>query len=193
MGEIYKPLLEHIRKFVSLNNEEESVLLSYVSHKKLKKKELLLEQGQICTGNYFILEGCFFLFMTDESGTEQVVQFGIENWWITDYVSMDSQKPSKFNIRAIEDSAVAVLDKSRQDELFQRIPQLERYFRVILQRAFSATLQRIQFIFSMTGEERYRHFNNLFPAFVQRVPQYILASYLGFTPEFLSKIRAKKI
>ena len=192
MTEIYAPLLQHIRKFVELNTEEETILLTYLTHKKLKKKEFLLEQGQICSGNYFILNGCFFLFMIDESGSEQVVQFGIENWWITDYVSMDSQKPSNFNIRAIEDSTVAVLEKSRQDDLFREIPQLERYFRVILQRAFSATLQRIQFIFTMSGEERYRHFNHLFPAFVQRVPQYILASYLGFTPEFLSKIRAKK-
>ena len=192
MIEIYTPLLEHIRKFVPLSTEEETVLLSYLNHKNVRKKEFLLEQGQVCIGNFFILKGCFSLSMIDESGTEQVVQFGIENWWITDYVSLDSRNPTTFNIRAIEDSMVAVLEKTRQEELFQRIPQLERYFRVILQRAFPATLQRIQFIFSMTGEERYRHFNTLFPAFVQRVPQYILASYLGFTPEFLSKIRAKK-
>jgi CRP/FNR family transcriptional regulator len=189
---MYQPLLDHIRKFVKLSETEEATLLSCVRCQKLKKKELLLKEGQICRANYFILQGCCCLYMVHETGSEQVTQFGIENWWITDYVSLESQKPSRINIRAVEDTLVVVLDKHMEEELFSRVPQLERYFRLILQRAYAATLQRIQFIFSMSGEERYLHFATSFPAFVQRVPQYILASYLGFTPEFLSKVRAKK-
>jgi CRP/FNR family transcriptional regulator len=106
-------------------------------------------------------------------------------------MSLESGKPSHFNIQAIENSEVAILDKKIQEELFAAIPQLERYFRMILQRSYAASQIRIKFIYSLSGEERYHQFNASFPEFVQRVPQYMLASYLGFTPEFLSKIRAK--
>jgi CRP-like cAMP-binding protein len=153
---------------------------------------VILAQGQICTANYFIVKGCFRMYLNTLDGTEQIIQFGIDNWWITDYTSLDSGKPSLFNIQALEKSSVVVVDKRVQEELFEKIPKLERYFRIILQRAYAASLTRIHYIFNLSGEERYHHFHRLFPEFVQRVPQYMLASYLGFTPEFLSKIRAKK-
>lgn len=190
---MYQPLTDHIRRYVSLSDEEEEFFTSFLRHQNLSKKELLLKENQICAGNYFILKGCCCLYMTPETGTEQIIQFGIENWWITDYVSLDSGKPSTFNIRAVENSLVAVFRKEVQDEVFSKIPQLERYFRLILQRAYAASMMRMQFNLTMSAEERYRHFHSLFPQFVNRVPQYMLASYLGFTPEFLSKIRAKKL
>lgn len=189
---MYANFLNHIRKFVSLSREEEEMLLAHVEYKTLGNKKFLLESGQACDGNYFVSAGCVRMYVQTEDGHEQIVQFGIENWWITDYMSLDTQKPSTFSIQALEASIIIVLPKKHQEALFKKIPQLERYFRIILQRAYAATLMRIHYIFSFSGEERYRHFNNLFPEFVQRIPQYILASYLGFTPEFLSKIRAKK-
>jgi CRP/FNR family transcriptional regulator, anaerobic regulatory protein len=192
MEGIYTPLLKHIAKFADLTREEETTLLGYLTFEKIKKKGLLLKEGQVCDARYFILSGCCCLYMVHETGNEQVIQFGIENWWITDYVSLESGKPSRFNIRALEECVVVLLDKRIEEDLFARVPKLERYFRVILQRAYSATIQRIQFIFTMSGEERYLHFSTAFPDFVQRVPQYVLASYLGFKPEFLSKIRARK-
>jgi CRP/FNR family transcriptional regulator, anaerobic regulatory protein len=188
----YSHLLNHIRRFVSLTDREELILCKLLSERTLKKKEILLAQEEICEANYFIVSGCLYTSMAHESGHEQVVQFGIENWWISDYSSLDGQKPSRFTIRALENSQVIVLSRDIETELFTQIPKLERYFRIVVQRAYAATLQRIQFIFTMSGEERYHHFANAFPSFVQRVPQYILASYLGFTPEFLSKIRAKR-
>ena len=132
------------------------------------------------------------MYINTDEGTEQIVQFAIDNWWITDYNSFDFQKPSLFNIQAVENCEIAFIKKETQEELFKKLPQLERYFRIILQRSFAASIMRIQYIFNQSGEERYRHFNSSFPDFVQRVPQYMLASYLGFTPEFLSKIRGKK-
>jgi len=132
------------------------------------------------------------MYSQTDNGTEQIVQFGIDNWWVADYNSYDQQKPSIFNIQALEEGHVAVLERQVQEALLSKVPKLERYFRLVLQRAYAATLMRVHFIYSQSGEERYRHFNSLFPGFVQRIPQYMLASYLGFTPEFLSKIRAKK-
>jgi CRP/FNR family transcriptional regulator len=188
---MFAPLISHIRRFISLSEPEAEILISYLKHSKIKKKEHLLSEGEICTANYFVLKGCIRSYFFNDKEIEQTLLFAIENWWITDYMSLESGKPSHFNIQAIENSEVAILDKKIQEELFAAIPQLERYFRMILQRSYAASQIRIKFIYSLSGEERYRQFNASFPEFVQRVPQYMLASYLGFTPEFLSKIRAK--
>lgn len=189
---MYATLFDHIRKFVPLNGDEEALLSLHLHHKTVTKKSHLLKGGQICTANYFVIKGCFRMYVISEDGNEQIIQFGIDNWWITDYLSFDKQTPSQFYIQAVEPSEIVVLDRQIQDELFRQIPQLERYFRMILQRAYSASLMRIQYMFNLSGEALYHQFSSSFPDFVQRVPQYMLASYLGFTPEFLSKIRAKK-
>ncbi|WP_346316356.1 Crp/Fnr family transcriptional regulator [Chitinophaga sp. YIM B06452] len=185
-------LFDHIRKFVPLSQEEEQVLAGYIEIKDLKKKGFLLKEGQVCLGNYFILGGCCRAYFETERDGEQIYHFAIENWWITDYMSLESRMPSTSNIQVLENTTYAVLYRDVQDELFAAVPQLERYFRIILQKALNAAQLRIKYIFTQTAEERYHHFSGLFPDFVQRVPQYMLASYLGVTPEFISKIRAKK-
>lgn len=191
-GNVLDPLLKHINRYVVLDPAEEERIRQHVQVSDVKNRELILVSGQVCKANYFVMKGCFRMYTNTDSGTEQIVQFGIDNWWITDYTSYDSQKPTSFNIQALESGTIAILERQAQDQLFAEVPKLERYFRLVLQRAYAATLMRVHFIFSQSGEERYRHFNALFPDFVQRIPQYMLASYLGFTPEFLSKIRARK-
>jgi len=185
-------LLVHIRKFVSLSEEEEEILSPYLKEKSLKKKDYLLKEGQICMANHFVAKGCLRMFYITEEGNEQMIQFAIDNWWMTDYMSFDSQKPSQFNIQAVENSEIIFLEKKTLEELFTKLPKLERYFRIIVQKAYAASVMRLRYIFTQSGEERFHHFNKSFPEFVQRVPQYMLASYLGFSAEFLSKIRAKK-
>lgn len=186
-------LFHHIARFArTLKAEDKKLLASVLGERELKKKEYLLKEGRIGTANYFIVKGCCRMYYINDKGVEQIVQFGIDNWWITDYVSYETGKPSQFYIQAVEPSSVIVWDKRKEEELFLHIPALERYFRVILQRMHAAAQQRTKYFSDFTGEERYRHFSSSFPDFVQRVPQYMLASYLGFTPEFLSKIRAGK-
>lgn len=182
----------HIRKFVPLSDEEEQILAEYIEIHDLKKKTFLLKEGQVCQGNYFIVSGCCRAYFETERDGEQVYHFAIENWWITDYISLESHAPSAGNIQAVENTTYAVLYRDVQDKLFEAVPQLEKYFRLILQKALAAAQLRIKYIFTQTAEERYEHFSGSFPEFVQRVPQYMLASYLGFSPEFFSKIRAKK-
>ena len=189
---MYSSLLQHIQRFVSLTEEEKDILSSQLLLKKLNKKENVLEEGQVCAANYFIAKGCLRLYYINDKGTEQIVQFGIENWWITDFISLEKQLPSCFYLQAIESSTVIALEKSLQEDLFEKIPKLERYFRLVTQKAYGAAQLRIKYIFDLSGEERYDQFTRLFPDFVQRIPQYMLASYLGFTPEFLSTLRAKK-
>jgi CRP/FNR family transcriptional regulator len=189
---MYSALVTHIRKFVVFSEEDADRLTNNLRYKKIKKKEFLLKEEQICTANYFILKGCLRMYFIQENGLEQIVQFGIENWWITDYQSLDWQRPSHFYIQAIEPSEIAVLDHSVNLELFDKIPALDRYFRVIVQRAYAASQQRVRFIYSFSGAERYHHFCDSFPWFMQRVPQYMVASYLGLSPEFVSKIKNRR-
>jgi CRP-like cAMP-binding protein len=189
---MYPNLSDHIRRYVSLDDGEAEILLSCLRNREVHKKEHLLKEGQICTSNYFVVKGCLRLYVVNDKGVDQIIQFAIDNWWLSDYISFDRQSPSGFYIQAVENSEVVWIERSAQDELFQKIPQLESYFRVVYQRAYAASLMRIQYMFCKTKEELYHHFNSQFPEFVQRVPQYMLASFLGFTPEFLSKTRAKK-
>lgn len=189
---MYTALLDHIRRYVILTDDEAALICSKLKLTRIKKKDFLLSAGKTCRANYFVSDGLLRLYFLNKKEQEQITQFGLEGWWITDYDSFDSQKPSRFYIQAVEDTGVIAWSKEVQEELIQDIPQLERYFRLILQRAYAATQRRIEYIYCYTDEERYRHFSSLFPDFLQRVPQYMLASYLGFTPQFLSKIRAKK-
>jgi CRP-like cAMP-binding protein len=189
---MYENLVNHIQRFVRLTADEQAILSSYLNFREVARKEHILNEGQICSANHFIIKGCFRMYSITETGLEQIVHFGIENWWITDYMSLDRVQPSQFSIQAVERSSIAILHKSMQDELFARVPTLERYFRLVLQRAYAASVMRVKFIFTESGEERFNNFKQAFPEFIQRIPQYMLASYLGFTPEFLSKIRAKR-
>ncbi|KGO89451.1 Crp/Fnr family transcriptional regulator [Flavobacterium suncheonense] len=186
-------LLKHIQRKTELSALEEEKLLSKIKYRTLKKKEQLLKEGEVCDFFCFIEKGCCRIYLINEKGNEQTLQFGIEDWWIVDYMSYNTEKPSAFYIQAIENSEVLIIPKKELEQLFKEIPKLERYFRIVLQKTFAATQMRIKFLFTMSAEERYLHFKNAQPEFVQRVPQYMLASYLDFSAEFMSKIRAGKI
>jgi len=185
-------LTTHIKKFTFLSEADEIALLSYVKPLQIKKKALLLKEGQVCKANYFVEKGCLRLFFVDEKGAEQTSQFAIENWWITDYASFCNRAPSQFYIQAVEHSSIIAIERTVQEALFAQLPQLERYFRQVLENAYAASQQRIRYMFSLSKENMYKHFSASFPGFVQRVPQYMLASYLGLTPEYVSEIRKKK-
>jgi CRP/FNR family transcriptional regulator len=188
----YQALFVHMRKFVPLTADEERYIATHLQVQRLRKKDIIHRQGDVCTSNYFVADGLMRMFGLTEEGKEQIVQFAIENWWITDYMSLEGKTTSVFTIQAVEDSTVISLEQTSLATLYDEVPPFERYMRRILQRAYSASLMRLMFIFNESGEERYRNFVRQFPDFVQRVPQYMLASYMGVTPEFLSKVRGKK-
>ncbi|MEN7547565.1 Crp/Fnr family transcriptional regulator [Rapidithrix thailandica] len=185
-------LIQHIRKYVNIREAETDILWDYIKPLAAKKKDFLLQEGQVCKSNFFVEKGCLRMFFINEKGTEQITDFAIENWWMADYMSFLHQAPSSFYIQAIEKSTVYCLFHHSQNELFAKLPQLERYFRLVSQRANAASQYRIMHMYNLSREELYHHFSTSFPEFVQRVPQYMLASFLGFTPEYLSEIRKKK-
>ncbi|HEY4198718.1 MAG TPA: Crp/Fnr family transcriptional regulator [Mucilaginibacter sp.] len=185
-------LIAHINKFVQLNEDEAEQVCAHVDVVNLKKKKFVLQPGEICRANYFVSKGCMRLYFINRNGQEQITQFGLENWWITDLSSLETGRPSIYYVQALEDAELVSITKKAYEELLLTVPKMERYFRIILQKTHTATMRRIEYFRDQTDEERYREFAALFPGFVQRIPQYMLASYLGFTPQFLSKIRGKR-
>lgn len=189
MSEIFK---NHLKKFIEINEEEFSGILSFFKIIKVKKKENLLVQGQICKSHYFVLNGCLRKFFINEKGIELTTEFAIENWWMTDNFAYERGLSTDFYIQAVENSEILVIDSEAQEKLLVGFPKMERYFRFVYQRAYAATQVRLKYLYDFSKEEFYDHLRNSYPEFVQRIPQYLIASFLGFTPEYLSEIRNKK-
>lgn len=186
-------LLVHIKKFADVSEDDFATILSFFEPLHLKKKECLLEEGQLCRRNFFVLKGCLRMYFLKETGIEQTTQFAIENWWMSDNLSFMQQKPSSFYIETVESSDVLAISYDAQEKMLAQFPQMERYFRKVYERAFAASQLRIKYINDYSREEMYLYFAKVQPAFLQRVPQYMLASYLGFTPEYLSEIKKKHL
>ncbi|NIJ46589.1 CRP-like cAMP-binding protein [Wenyingzhuangia heitensis] len=182
-------LIEYIRRYISISETEINAFQSYLIPKKIKKKEFLLKQGEFCKSRYFITKGCIRLFYIDNKGNEQIVHFGIDNWWITDYESFINRTPSKLYIQAIENTELLELPQETFEELCKEIPQTEKLFRIIMEKTYIAIQKRIEFMYSLKGDELFKIFVSKNPEFTQRVPQYMIASYLGMSPEFVSKIK----
>ncbi|MBI1768899.1 MAG: Crp/Fnr family transcriptional regulator [Bacteroidetes bacterium] len=186
-------LLNYIAKYITLTPEEERVLLSKVKARKFLKGQFVVQQGDVCKTENFVLSGCLKTFHIDHEGQEHIVMLAIENWWTSDLGSYINQTPADFNVQCLENSEVAQILYEDLERLFVEIPKLERFFRIIIQKAFAAAQKRIVNNFSLPAKERYLKFREQYPQIEQRVPQYMIASYLGMTKEFLSKIRSQLI
>jgi len=181
----------HLDKFITVDEEEFLSIQSFFEPVSLKKKENVMIGGEVCRNMYFVLNGCMRKFFINNKEIEQTTEFAIENWWITDTFAFERQLVSEFNIQAVEKSEVLKLSFSSQSLLLQKHPVMERYFRIVYQRAYAASERRIRYLYEYSREELYQHFSTQYPWFIRRIPQYLIASFLGFTPEYLSEIRAK--
>ncbi|GBF19162.1 fumarate/nitrate reduction transcriptional regulator [Arenibacter sp. NBRC 103722] len=188
MSEILK---KHINKFTQVSDNEFEQIKKFFDTKWVAKKENLIEEGQICRHHYFVLNGLLRKFFINEKGIEQTTEFAIETWWLTDNFAYENQVPTEFYIQAVEKSMILYITQEKQKKLLEEFPIMERYFRFIYQRAYAAAQKRFQFLFSFSKEEFYLQAIKNHPGFIQRVPQYLIASYLGFTPEYLSEIRKR--
>lgn len=193
MNSTERAFKSHINKFTSLNDGEFESIITFFKTIHIEKKENLLEAGNACKTQYFVVKGCLRKFFINEKGTEQTTEFAIENWWMCDNFSFLSQTESQFSIQAVEQSQLLAITKSNYEKLLAEHPTMEKYFRCIYQKSYAALQMRAKFVYEFSREEHYHHFSNSFPEFIQRIPQYLLASYLNFTPEYLSKIRKKDI
>jgi len=190
---MYPNFIDHIRKYIELNDDSVALLNQYITPLKLKRKEFLLKEGQINHSMYFVEKGCLRMYFIDNKLNEQITQFALEHWWMADHFSFIDRKPSHYFIQTVEKSEVLAITASSFEVLLKELPQMERYFRIVMQRALAASQLRLKYMYEMSKEELYQLFSTSFPEFVQRVPQYMIASYLGLTPQYVSELRKKKL
>lgn len=187
------PFIDYINKYVNLTSKEETLLLSKIVFRNYLKDQYIVQQGDVCKSVNFIISGCTKTFYIDLEGQEHIVMFSIEDWWTSDLGSFITQTPADFNVQCLENTQVAQFTFDNLEKLYIEIPKLERLFRMITERAFAASQKRIIRSFSLSAKERYLIFREAYPKIDQRVPQYMIASYLGITKEFLSKIKSQLI
>lgn len=186
---MHQQLKTYLNNYCVFTDDELDRIQKSLFTKTYKKGEFLLEENKVCGHKFFILKGLVRAFHTDHKGNEKVNLFAIENWWITDMDSLINQKPSFNTIQALENSQVLILSKDDLETLYLQVPKLERVFRLITEK-FAIALQRKDEIFmKRNSSQRYFNLVQSIPNFVQRVPQYMIASYLDITPEYLSELR----
>jgi CRP-like cAMP-binding protein len=188
---MYELLYKKITELISISEEEFNFCKTLFLPKKLRKKQYLLQEGDVCKYNTFVSKGLLRSYTIDNKGTEHILQFAFEGWWIGDIYSFLTEKPSLFNIEALEACELLLITRPSWELLLNKIPSFERYFRILIQNNLIATQKRLMGTLSETAEEKYTNLINNFPGCLQRVPQHMIASYLGITRETLSRIRSQ--
>lgn len=186
---MFEKLFENIRKKIVITEREEEICRSLFIPKKLRKRQYLLQQGDVTKYTAFVEKGLLRSYVIDDKGAELIMQFAPEGWWINDMYSAITGEPAEQNIDAIEDSELLLLTTQGYEQLMQEAPVFERFFRLQLQNSFVALQRRLKGNIILTAEEKYKNFIQAYPNIVQRVPQHNIASFLGITPESLSRIR----
>ncbi|EZH71403.1 cyclic nucleotide-binding protein [Aquimarina atlantica] len=183
---------DHINMFVNIDEKDFQRILTFFDLRSVNKKEIIVKAGDLCNFNHFVVDGCLQMFYINDKGTERTIQFAIENWWMTDFLAYHNQSITDFYIQAVENTKILSISYDKQEELLNEFPKLEKYFRVIYQISYGASLIKMKYLLDLSKEEIYFQFTEHFPKFAQRVPQYLIASFLGLTPEYVSEIRNKK-
>jgi CRP-like cAMP-binding protein len=188
---MFELLLQSIREKISISKEEFDFSKTLFIPKKLRKRQYLLQEGDVCRYTAFVEKGMLRTFTVDEKGNEPILQFSMEGWWIADLYSFLTEEPSIYNMEALEDCELLLISKTNWEILLEKVPAFERYFRLLIQNNLIATQRRLMSSLSESAEEKYTKLINNFPGCIQRVPQHMIASYLGITPETLSRIRGQ--
>ena len=187
---MFESIDQFVAKHIVLTEEEITFFHSLLKFRKVKKKSFLLQEGEVCDFEAFIVKGCTRTYYIDKEGYETILLFGVEGWWVSDIGSFSEQKPSMQFIETVEDCELLIIDYRSKSLLFEKIPAFERVFRLLVQRSLSVLQQRFYASVSQTAEERYRDFIERYPDVVQRIPQHQIARYIGVSPEFLSKVKS---
>jgi CRP-like cAMP-binding protein len=184
-------IVENVNKLIQLTKEEEVLFLSKIEFKSYKTKTILLSPAEIANATYFVNSGILRSFNVNENIIEHVLHFACEGWWIGDMYSYISQKPVNLFIEVLEDAELAIITKNNQEELYLQIPKLERFFRILAENSLVSHQERLMDNLSLTAEERFEKFCTKYPTLIQKISQKNIASYIGVTPEFFSKMKSK--
>ncbi len=187
--QMFDRLREHVSKLIPLSDDEFPTCTSLMIPKRVRKGTYLVQEGDVSKYLAFVTNGCLRAYAIDKKGEEHIVQFALEGWWITDLYSFLTGKPGEYFVDALEDSEVLMIDAVSYEKLCTTVPKFERYFRILLQNHYIATQRRVLASIGLSAEEQYLQMLDDYPNIVQRVAQRHIASYLGITPEALSRIR----
>lgn len=184
-------LKQNISNHISISEVERELFCDLFEHKSIKKKSFLLEEGETCKFEGFVVKGLFRVYHIDQNGFENILYFAMENWWVTDIDSFTNEKPSQLYIEAIEDSEILLISKKDKEFAYTNLPQIEKLFRIMTQKTHVALQRRMIDNLSKTADHRYVDFIEKYPQLLQRLTNLQIAAYLGISHEFLSKIRKK--
>ena len=183
-------ILDNVCRHIQLSESEKNIFLDLLEPRVVKRKELLLREGEICRYSTFVTKGCLRGFTMDKNGAEHILSFAPPGWWIADMFSLLGRKPAIQRIEALEDTDILQLSKTDQDKLYVEVPKFERFFRILTENSLVANQQRIIDSMSLTAEERYLLFCNRYPTLIDQLPHKQIAAYIGVTPEFFSRMLA---
>ncbi|OJJ18060.1 Crp/Fnr family transcriptional regulator [marine bacterium AO1-C] len=192
MANDFEKILAYTQKFIAFNDEERAFYESLMQVKKLRKKQTIVQPGYVCKHRTYVLEGTMRSFLYDNNAHEHTIALAVEDWWISDFNSYIYQIPSTLFVEAMEKTTVIQMDFESEQLLLERYPKFEKFFRILYQRSVASLQRRMLSNLSKTAEERYEEFMERYPHIANRIPQYVLASYLGFSNEYLSRIRNKR-
>jgi CRP-like cAMP-binding protein len=190
---MFEAFEKYLTEKAQLNAEEINAVQAVSLEKKIKKKQYLLHEGGVCHYNCFIIKGCLRLYSISDDGTEHILRFAVENWWMSDRESYNNGSPSRYNIDALEDCELILIDKPDFGQLLKTIPNLKNFIDSLLARSYDAIQHRVMGAISYTAEERYKNFVTRFPVIFHRIPLHMIASYLGVSRETLSRIRSQSV
>jgi CRP-like cAMP-binding protein len=190
---MFELLFQKVNEKIALTKEEEETCKTFFIPKKLRKKQYLLQQDDICRYTAFVEKGVLRSYSVDDKGVEHIVQFALEGWWIGDLYSFLTGEPSAYNIDALEDAELLLLTRQAHEGIMDAVPKFERFQRIQVQNSLISLQRRLVGSMSLSAEEKYTKLIHSYPDIIQRVPQHMIASYLGITPETLSRIRKQMI
>ena len=188
---MYEIFFESLKSKAGFHDEDLALVKTHLTPKKLRKKQYLLQEGDVCKNIAFVEKGALRTYTVDDLGTEHILQFALEGWTISDLYSFLTGEASTYNIDALEAAELVLVSKAAHEEMLQTIPKYETYVRLQVTGAYIALQRRITSVLSLTTEERYKNFTATYPNIVQRVPQHMIASFMGLTPETLSRVRKR--
>jgi CRP-like cAMP-binding protein len=186
---MYDVLFETLLEKISLTQDEQDIIKKYCIPRKLKKRQFLLQAGDVCNRITFVEKGALYSYSTDEKGTQHIIQFAFEGWWIGDVYSLLTKEPSKLNIEVLEECQLLQIEVENEHLLLQKIPAYATYINIRLRNAYIALHRRLESVLGLPAEEKYNYLLQEYPVIATRVPLNLIARYIGVTPETLSRIR----
>lgn len=188
-----EPLLAYFGRFIPLSAAEKELVTTLFKPRLYRKKQYVLQEGDICTQFNFVVRGCLRMYKVDEKGNTHILQFTAENWWLMDIASFHGKTPSELNIDALEDTMVFQISYENLIELYTQAPKFNLIFRVLIENSFVSLQKRLLQHISSTAEERYLSFMQSYAHLTNRLPQVQMAAFIGISPEFLSRLRNKQV